>query len=183
MHNASDDGLIAGMAAGDSDAALAFVRRHQARAYGLALTITRDRFAADEVAQDAFVRAWRYGASYDPRRGTAAAWLLGIVRNAAIDHLRREGQRPWRPVGDMLDLLTEFAVDGDMADRQADLALIIDGLRELPIEQREAFVGAAYAGLSAREMSEAWNVPIGTVKTRVRSAVHKLRNSLAGIQQ
>ena len=85
MWNASDEALVAGLAAGDRDAALVLVRRFQARVFGLALSITRDRSNAEDAAQEAFVKAWRYAASYDPRRGPVAAWLLTIARNAALD--------------------------------------------------------------------------------------------------
>jgi DNA-directed RNA polymerase specialized sigma24 family protein len=71
--NASDEALVAGLSTGDADVALVFVRRFQSRVYGLALSITRDRSIAEEAAQDAFVRAWRYAASFDPRRGSARA--------------------------------------------------------------------------------------------------------------
>ena len=69
MWRASDEALVAGLAAGDREAALVLVRRFQARVFGLALSITRDRGSAEEAAQDAFLKAWRYAASYDPRRG------------------------------------------------------------------------------------------------------------------
>ena len=91
--NASDEALVAGFTTGDGDVARVFVNRFQNRVYGLALAITRDRQAAQEVAQDAFLRAWRYGASYDPRRGSVAAWLLRITRNVALDHVRTSQRR------------------------------------------------------------------------------------------
>jgi RNA polymerase sigma-70 factor (ECF subfamily) len=181
MWRASDETLVAGLAAGDADAALVFVRRFQSRAYGLALTITRDSTAAEEVAQDAFVRAWRYAASFDARRGTPAAWLLGIVRNAAIDRLTAAGRHAALSVLDVAEVLRDVVGDGDVASRHADLAVVVEGLRALPPEQRDTIVAAAYLGFTAREMSEAWDVPIGTVKSRLRLAVHKLREALAGV--
>ena len=93
MWNVSDEALVAGLAAGDREAALVLVRRFQARVYGLALTITRDRGTAEEAAQDTFLKAWRYAASYDARRGPVAAWLLSIARNAALDQARGKGRR------------------------------------------------------------------------------------------
>ncbi|MEA3183913.1 MAG: hypothetical protein QOJ74_390, partial [Ilumatobacteraceae bacterium] len=92
MWNASDEALVAGLGAGDTDVARILIRRYQARVYGLALSIIRDRHAAEEVAQDTFVRAWRYAASFDPRRGSAAAWLLAIGRNTALDYIRARGR-------------------------------------------------------------------------------------------
>src|SRR5213078_3762824 len=85
------------MAAGDANAAAAFVRRFQRPVYGLALTMLRDRVAAEDLAQDVFVRAWRNAASYDARRGAVLSWLLGITRNAAIDVLRLKRAEPVDP--------------------------------------------------------------------------------------
>jgi RNA polymerase sigma-70 factor (ECF subfamily) len=84
----SDEALVAAMASGDAAAASAFVRRFQARVYGLALSLVGDPRLAEEVAQDAFVRAWRHAAAYDPRRGGIVPWLLAITRNLALDARR-----------------------------------------------------------------------------------------------
>ena len=111
MWDASDEALVAGLGAGDRDAALVFTRRFQSRVFGLALSIVRDAAAAEEVAQDTFVRAWRYSASYDPRRGSAAAWLLAIARNVALDHVRAKGRRRDQPAPDPLELFGDVAVD------------------------------------------------------------------------
>ena len=83
----SDEALVAGFAAGDTDAATAFVRRYQARVFGLAVTMVGDPTVAEEIAQEAFTRAWRRADSYDARRGRVVTWLLAITRNLAIDHL------------------------------------------------------------------------------------------------
>src|SRR5919106_896766 len=93
----SDEALLAGLAAGDEQAAAAFVRRFQRRAYGLARTIVGNPRDAEDVAQDAFVRAWRYAAGYDPRRGTVLTWLLTIVRNVAVDRARLKSAEPLDP--------------------------------------------------------------------------------------
>src|SRR5689334_25368515 len=100
---ATDDGLVAGMAAGDPDAAAAFVRRYQSRVFGLALAIVGVHAVAEEVAQEAFVRAWRFAGAYDPRRGGVTTWLLAIARNAAIDAVRLGRDRPYDP-----DVLTDM---------------------------------------------------------------------------
>ncbi|HEX7094831.1 MAG TPA: sigma-70 family RNA polymerase sigma factor [Acidimicrobiales bacterium] len=179
MWRASDEALVAGMASGEHAAATAFVRRFQARVFGLARAIVRDPQAADEVAQEAFVRAWRYGASYDPRRGTVTAWLLGITRHAAIDHLARQARAPQLLADDVLDVLASVGANADDADRRTDLTVLVDELHALPPEQRDAFVASAYLGMTASEMSEAWDVPLGTIKSRLRLALRKLRASMA----
>jgi len=181
MWNASDEALVAGLGAGDTVAALVLIRRFQSRVYGLALSIVRDQQAAEEVAQDAFVRAWRYSASYDPRRGSAAAWLLAIARNAALDHVRAKGRRLDLPGLEPVDLLDVATTDDDRTSAHDDLTAVAGALRSLPSEQRETLMAAAYYGFSAREISEAWDVPIGTIKTRLRLALHKLRDELTGV--
>jgi RNA polymerase sigma factor (sigma-70 family) len=179
--NASDEALIAGFTTGDGDVAQVFVGRFQDRVYGLALAITRDRMAAQEVAQDAFLRAWRYGASYDPRRGSVTAWLLRITRNAALDHVRLSQRRLDHLAVDPAGAIEEMAGDADVASPLGDLVAIADGLRTLPTEQRETLMAAAYYGFTAREISETWDVPVGTVKTRLRLALAKLRDLFAGV--
>ena len=181
MWDASDEALVAGLGAGDTDAALVFIRRFQARVFGLAVSIVRDHQAAEEVAQDTFVRAWRYSAGYDPRRGSAAAWVLAIARNVALDHVRAKGRRLDQPAPDPLELFNDLMSDGDPRRGHDDLAAVSGALRALPPDQRDTLMAATYYGMSAREVSDAWNVPIGTVKTRLRLALHKLRGELAGV--
>src|SRR5439155_5815362 len=93
----SDEALLAGLASGDAGAATAFVRRFQARVFGLAQTMVGDRGAAEEIAQETFLRAWRHATAYDPRRGQVATWLLAIARNLAIDRLRVKRPDPIDP--------------------------------------------------------------------------------------
>jgi RNA polymerase sigma factor (sigma-70 family) len=179
--NASDEALVAGFTTGDPDVARVFVGRFQDRVYGLARAITRDPMAAQEVAQDAFLRAWRYGASYDPRRGSVTAWLLRITRNAALDYVRTSQRRLDHVAVDPAGATDDMAGDADVASPLGDLDAIADGLRALPAEQRETLMAAAYYGFTTREISEAWDVPLGTVKTRLRLALAKLRDLFAGV--
>src|SRR5690606_37590578 len=95
--NVADEALLAGLGTGDADAAAAFVRRFQPRVFGLALTMLGDRAAADDVAQEAFVRAWRHAGAYDARRGSVATWLLTITRNLAVDAIRAGRSTPVAP--------------------------------------------------------------------------------------
>src|ERR687892_2874126 len=93
----SEETLLAGLAAGQADAAAAFIRRFQARVYGVVITIVRDPGMAEDVAQETFVRAWRHAGTYDPRRGRVVTWLLTIARNAAIDATRIRRAEPLDP--------------------------------------------------------------------------------------
>ena len=97
MWTVSDETLVAGLAAGDRDAASAFVQRFQRRVFGLARTIVVDDRAAEDIAQEAFVRAWKHAGAFDPRRGSVVGWLLTITRNLAIDALRRRRAQPTDP--------------------------------------------------------------------------------------
>ena len=180
MWNASDEALLAGYATGDADAAAAFVRRFQDRVFGLAMVLmTGDRAVADEVAQDAMVRAWRYGASYDPRRGSVLGWLLAIVRNVALDHLRLRGRRPDTALPEMpAELVVDDTDPAEAAALSDDAAHVAAAIRTLPEDQRDAVVAVTLFGLSGREYSEAANLPLGTVKTRVRLGLRKLRDEL-----
>lgn len=164
------------MAAGDTQAATAFVRRFQARVFGLALTIVGIPATAEEVAQEAFLRAWRFAGGYDPRRGGVPSWLLTITRNVAIDTLRASRDRPYEP--DMvLGLLAGQTVDTEV-DGWADADRVRSALRELPRDQATAVVLATFYGLTAREIAERERVPLGTAKTRIRLGLSRLRDRL-----
>jgi RNA polymerase sigma factor (sigma-70 family) len=167
----SDEALLAGLAAGQPDAAAAFVRRFQARVFGLVVTIVRDRGTAEDIAQEAFVRAWRHAGTYDPRRGRVATWLLTIARNVAIDATRVRRVEPLDPEVVVSRLGTvEPEEPPDERLRQA--------LAELPAEQRRALFLAAYLGRTAREIGELEGIPLGTAKTRIRAAMLKLHDAL-----
>jgi RNA polymerase sigma factor (sigma-70 family) len=165
-----DEALLEGYAAADPRVSARFVRRFAPRMYGVALLITRDRRDAEEVAQDAFVRAWRYAASFDPRRGTVLGWLLGIARNVAMDRARVTARRPEQPLAHLPLHLPADGIDPEeAADQRDNLGWVIDQLRSLPDEQREALLAASLYGLSVREIAESSGIPIGTVKTRIRA--------------
>jgi RNA polymerase sigma-70 factor (ECF subfamily) len=175
MEALSDEALLAGLGSGDPAAAAAFVRRFQGRVYGLALTMLHDRGLADEVAQETFVRAWRHAETYDARRGRVPSWLLTIARNLAVDRARVRSATPVDP-----DVLAaQLELDGettpaDVAERQR----VREAVRALPDDQRRTLVLAMYAGKTALEISELDSVPLGTVKTRIRTAMLKLRQTL-----
>jgi RNA polymerase sigma factor (sigma-70 family) len=175
MEALSDEALLAGLGSGDPAAAAAFVRRFQSRVYGLALTMLHDRGLADEVAQETFVRAWRHAETYDARRGRVPAWLLTIARNLAIDRARLRTATPVDPdvIAAQLELGGE-ATPADVPERQR----VREAVRALPDDQRRTLVLAMYAGKTALEISELDGVPLGTVKTRIRTAMLKLRQTL-----
>jgi RNA polymerase sigma factor (sigma-70 family) len=177
----SDEALLAGLAAGDADAATAFIRRFQARVYGLVVTIVRDEGIAEDVAQETFVRAWKHARTYDPRRGRVATWLLTIARNLAIDVIRVKSAQPLDPEL-VEDRLQRARVSGSSPADQAvppdERERVRGAIAELPPEQRRALFLAAYLGRTAKEIGELEGVPLGTAKTRIRAAMLKLRDSL-----
>ena len=179
-NQAKDDALLAGMAAGDGMAAAMFVERHAAAVTGVAYQVVRDRVLAEDIAQDAFLRAWRAAATYDPRRGSARSWLLSIARNAAIDVVRVRRAAPLSPEV-LTDLLAREAVpsapDDDLM-AAADAEEVRRALSRLPEEQRRALLLAAVAGQSAAEVGETEGIPLGTAKTRIRKALIRMRDSL-----
>ena len=171
----TDEALVAGMAAGDVQAAATFVRRYQARVFGLALTIVANPASAEDVAQEAFLRAWRFAGGYDPRRGAAATWLLTITRNAAIDVVRLSRDRPYEP--DVLLGLLAGEIDPGV-EGWAERAQVREALRALRPDQATAVLLAAYYSLTAQEIAERERVPVGTAKTRIRLGLAKLRDLL-----
>jgi RNA polymerase sigma factor (sigma-70 family) len=175
MDGLSDEALLAGLESGNPDDAAAFVRRFQSRVYGLALTMLQDPALADDVAQEAFVRAWRHASTYDARRGRVSSWLLTITRNLAIDRARIRPVAPTDPdvLASQLDLAYHDALP-DIPERDR----LRRAVAALPEDQKRALVLAVYGGRTAREISELDGVPLGTVKTRIRAAMTKLRATL-----
>ncbi|MFP3902191.1 MAG: RNA polymerase sigma factor [Acidimicrobiia bacterium] len=177
MWEVPDEALFAGFAAGDPEAALVFVRRHGPKVYGLASAIVRDPAEAEDVAQEAFARAWRFAASFDERRGSVVAWLLGITRNVALDTVRGRGRRP-EPVEAPLRWAADPTDVAEVVGQRHDTARVMSLLHGLPDAQREALVGVTLLGLTTREVSERTATPHGTVKTRVRLALRRLRDEM-----
>jgi RNA polymerase sigma factor (sigma-70 family) len=177
-----DAALLAGVALGDDAATTAFVRRHQSRVYGLALSITRDPGLAEDVSQEAFVRAWRAAGGFDPRRGSALSWMLTITRNLAIDTLRM--RRPLPVADDALERIVGETLDDDPRSPEHAASVALESararaqLRALPEAQARAVVLAVICGLTSTEISARENIPIGTAKTRLRAGLRALRTAL-----
>jgi RNA polymerase sigma-70 factor (ECF subfamily) len=173
--------LLVCVAAGDEHALAALYDRVSAAAYGLALRITGDTAAAEDVVQESLLRVWRGADRYEPARGAARAWLLRLVRNAAIDHVRARGARD-RAEGGVATDAEEIA-----APERPDEALlrvergrrVRAALDELPPEQRRAIETAYFEGLSHSEIAARDGTPLGTVKTRIRDGVLRLRAGFA----
>ncbi len=174
----SDEALLSGLAVGEPKLEDEFVRRFQRRVYGLALSLVGDPALAEDVAQEALLRAWRHASVFDSRRGSAATWLLTITRNLAIDALRLRRAVPTDPA-DLIDVTEtargpeEVAAAGDTA------AQLRRAVGTLPPDQRRALVLAAFYGRTAQEISTAEGIPLGTAKTRIRAGMMKLRATMS----
>jgi RNA polymerase sigma factor (sigma-70 family) len=177
---AADAALVAGLALGDAPAATAFVRRFQGNVYGLALSVTRDPSLAEDVAQEAFVRAWRSASTYDPGRASVATWLLTITRNTAIDAVRARRTVPASP--ELLeDVVQETFASRDTAEtaiHRLDADRALQHLAALHPTQARAVVLAVVGGCTAAEVSEHENIPLGTAKTRIRTGLMRLRAAM-----
>jgi RNA polymerase sigma factor (sigma-70 family) len=173
-----DEALLSGFGDGDEELAVAFVRRFQSKVFGLAMAVTGDPREAEDVAQQVFERVWRHAGAFDPLKGSVAAWLATITRNLAIDTVRIR-----RPVpvdaGELLARMTAGASSApdpsEVAGAQTSARALRAALCDLPAAQARAVVLSGIAGFSAREVAAAEGVPLGTAKTRIRTAVHRLR--------
>ncbi|MDE3064259.1 MAG: RNA polymerase sigma factor [Acidobacteriota bacterium] len=168
------------MASGDERATVSFVRRYQRRVFGLAMGVLGDASAAEDVAQEALLRAWRHAPIFDPRRGSVESWILTITKNLSIDALRRR-----RDVATDPDELVSKAVafgSASLEDSVATRSLrprLLDALAQLPLEQRRAVILASLHGRTATEIGALEGIPLGTAKTRIRAGLLKLRAQLA----
>ena len=157
------------------------MRRYQRRVYGLARGIVSDPTQAEEVAQEALIRAWRHAGSYDSRRGSVSTWVLTITRNLAVDALRRKGAQPADPRAVIfLDQPAHGSMPEDTATVTDESNRVRSALSRLPVGQRRALVLAAFYGYTAREISQAEAIPLGTAKARVRRGLMKVRSLLQG---
>lgn len=174
-----DETLLAGFGEGEAELSLAFVRRFQHRVFGVAMAVVGDEHRAEDVAQQAFERAWRHAASYDQRRASVSTWLTTITRNLAIDAVRLRRL----PTVDPDELLVQVAGDGDGPERRAMADEVGEemrgALRTLPLDQARALVLAGIVGLSASQVAEAEGIPLGTAKTRIRTAMIRVRKVLS----
>jgi RNA polymerase sigma-70 factor, ECF subfamily len=176
----NDRGLIARIEGRDADALALLYDRHSARLFGLAQRILGDTGEAEEVLQEVFLHVWKAAATFDAARGPVLAWLLVATRSRSIDRLR--SRRPARSAGvRSLDEAPETAsredVEADAAGREWE-AQCRAAIGELPEDQRRALELAYFEGLSHREIAERTATPLGTVKTRVRLGLMKLRERI-----
>ncbi len=181
--------LLARVAAGDPGALSALFDRTHALVFGLCLRLLGDRSHAEEVALDVFLRVWRGAAGFDRLRGSPLTWLLAIARNRSLDCRRRIEVRarceealagnlePHNSAHDAVSEPQEQQLRAERRDR------VRAALGELPSDQREALELAYLGGLTQLEISARLGSPLGTVKTRIRLGLAKLRERLASLER
>jgi len=171
----ADEGLLAGLGAGDAELAVAFVRRFQRIVFGVALAVTGDPGTAEDVAQQAFEQAWRHASLYDSRRGSVRAWLTTITHNLAIDVVRARSAVPMDPddLPVLLAAMTESPERLAIANDSA--AGLRHALTRLPVPQARAVAMSGIYGMTAKQVADSEGIPLGTAKTRIRDGMQRLR--------
>ncbi|MBA3468843.1 MAG: sigma-70 family RNA polymerase sigma factor [Herpetosiphonaceae bacterium] len=163
--------LLIRIASGDETALVEFHRQYVNLVFSMALHVLHDHATAEEVTQDVFLTLWRRAALYDPARGSVKSWLLTIARRRAIDYHRRQAHLPLR--------MDEIAVG-----QQPNVQLILpdldlrDAVAALPGDQQECVTMVYFGGLTHTEVAERLHVPLGTVKSRIRLALRRLRQTI-----
>ena len=166
----SDGELIQRIAGGDHDAFAEVHRRFARPVLGLALRKIRDRQRAEDVAQDTFAAIWRFAATYRPERGAGAPWLYAVARNAIVNTARKRIEL----VSEAVDIVSDEPGLQRQAESDWVTWRIHRALEELPDQQRVPIELAYWGGLSQTEIAVRLNIPLGTVKTRTRSALAAL---------
>lgn len=179
-----DEELVQRMSQGDVDALEALYDRYARVVFSFAVRIVRDGQVAEEVSQEAFMRSWQQSGRFELNRGNYASWLLSIAHNLAIDELRRSQRRPQK--ADMVDITdvlrseVDTTVNIEEAAEATELrGTIRNAMDHLPESQRRVIELAYFEGLSQREVAAFLNEPLGTIKTRMRLGMQKLKELLA----
>lgn len=171
-----DRELLAGVARGDEASLAALYDRYRLLAFSLALRVVNDRGRAEDVVQESFLAVWRKAGTYTEGRGSVKTWLTSIVRNRAIDLVRarrdvdRDGEAALLALRDQAPGVLEQVTA--RLDRETLHTLV----GRLPLEQRRTIAMAYFDGLSHSEIADATGIPLGTVKSRVRLGMHRLRD-------
>lgn len=181
-----DSALVALAASGDERALGDLYDRHGGMAFSLACAIVGEHADAEEVVADAFAQVWRSAAGFDPARGSVPAWLATIVRTRALDLVRSRKRRARvleeaaevTDEGETLVLTPTFEAPDRSAELTETRAIVRRSLADLPAPQRRVIELAYFGGLSQSEIAAQLSEPLGTVKTRMRAAMERLRQAL-----
>jgi RNA polymerase sigma-70 factor (ECF subfamily) len=172
----ADIALLDRVIARDQTALADFYDRHSALVFGLILRILKDRGEAEEVLQEVFVQVWSRAATYNVALGSPVGWIVGIARNRSIDRLRSNVVR-LRAVesAPAPEAVVTPEATASLSERQRDVQRALEAL---PREQRDLIEQAYFLGLTQSELAARFNLPLGTVKTRIRTGLQTLRQQL-----
>ena len=174
-----DEELLKRVAEGDEDALLRLYDKYGRLVYSLAYRVLQDHQLAEEVTQDVFTRVWQSARSFDPQKSRFTTWLTSITRNRSIDVLRRRRVRGLTGAGEAeLNTAITRADERFSPEHHLQALAVREALRQLPPPQREVLELAYFSGMTQREIAEHLNIPLGTVKTRMRLGLLKLRDLL-----
>ena len=183
MSTLTDVDLIGRVSDGDAKALEVLYDRYNRVVYSFALRIVADPRIAEELLQEVFFRAWQQGKAFRETRGAFVTWLLSITHNMAIDEVRKRRRRPQKADSEDPEMVLAGVADTrqDVEDEVwlSSLRTTIEtAMQELPAAQRDAIELAYFQGLTQREISERLGEPLGTIKTRMRLGIQKLRDQL-----
>lgn len=172
------DALVAQVAAGDRRAFAELYDRFSDQVFGLARYVTRHEPTAEEVTQETFLKLWRKADTFRSGRGKFSTWLLTIAKRTAIDRLRKEDRRP--DIAEAIDVEAEWRPamsNPGSGSEEARWRSLYFALHDIPDEQRHAIALAYYQDMSHSQIAEYLGIPLGTVKTRIRLGMQKLREA------
>jgi RNA polymerase sigma-70 factor (ECF subfamily) len=177
LPSSSDPELMRSVTQRDQAALSELYRRYGGAVYSLALRILQNSGLAEEVTQDIFMKVWRQAEHWDPAKGQLHSWLLTITRYTAIDRLRKEQRQPVLTVPALEDMPSLASAEG-WVDQPLwhDGQLLRSLIAKLPLEQMQVIELAFFQGMTHAEMAQALSLPLGTVKTRVRLGLQKLKS-------
>ncbi|OGO42482.1 MAG: hypothetical protein A2Z04_05425 [Chloroflexi bacterium RBG_16_57_9] len=180
----TDEALVSLVARGDRDALAALYDRYSSLVFSLVVRVLGEGMSAEEVTQDAFMSVWRGAASFEPERGTFSGWLVAIARNRAIDELRRGRGRPLTDAEPLTAANGHSnKVYGSLEDASLRGLIVRNALAALPVSQRQAVELAFFHGMTHQEIAHYLGEPLGTVKTRIRLGLQRLKAVLQPLEE
>lgn len=175
----TDADLMRGISDGDEPSLAALYDRHHLVALRVALRIVHDRGRAEDVVQEAFLSVWRKGGSYVPSRGSVKSWVIGIVRNRAIDVLRAQRDSDADDEATLLSLRDSSTPVLEQVVTRLESETVRHAISQLPPVQRQAIASAYFEGRSHAEIAETAGLPLGTVHGRIRLGMRRLKAQLS----
>ncbi|MDX2041370.1 MAG: sigma-70 family RNA polymerase sigma factor [Acidobacteriota bacterium] len=173
--------LIGRMSDGDQSALAELYDQSSRLVFGMVMRVVNDRSAAEEITLDTFHQVWRQARNFDSERGRPSSWVITIARNRAIDRLRaaRWDRQEQTPLEDVTPFLAAEGTPEQSTYLNEQQKLVRTALANLKTDQRQLIEIAFFAGLTHQEISDKLNLPLGTIKTRIRAGMIKLRELLA----